>query len=294
MVNKSENKIVNKVLNGKYNDSTFESIKHLDEYGNEYWYARELSKTLEYSDWRNFLKVLNKAKVACKNSGLNVDEQLVEVNKLSKRNNNANVNIQDYKLSRYVCYLIVQNADPSKEVVALGQTYFAIQTRKQEITEQEYEALSDDEKRFYQRKLTRQGNYTLQKVASAAGVKNMADFHNAGYRGLYNGETADDIFKRKKLRYREDILDNMNEDELVANLFRINQTKQRLIRDNVKGENNAKAVHYEVGKKVRKAIKDIGGMLPEEMPTPEKSLKELEKEKKRLENKEQEKLEEVK
>ena len=294
MVNKSKNKIVNKVLNDKYTDSTFESIKHLDDYGNEYWYARELSKALEYSDWRNFLKVLNKAKVACKNSGLNVDEQLVEVNKLSKRNNNANVNIQDYKLSRYICYLIVQNADPSKEVVALGQTYFAIQTRKQEITEQEYDSLSDDEKRFYQRKLTKQGNYTLQKVASSAGVKNMAEFHNAGYRGLYNGETADDIFKRKKLRYREDILDNMNEDELVANLFRINQTKQRLIRDNVKGENNAKAVHYEVGKKVRKAIQDIGGMMPEEMPTPKKSLKELEKEKKRLENKEQEKLEEVK
>ena len=294
MVNKSKNKIVNKVLNDKYTDSTFESIKHLDDYGNEYWYARELSKALEYSDWRNFLKVLNKAKVACKNSGLNVDEQLVEVNKLSKRNNNANVNIQDYKLSRYICYLIVQNADPSKDVVALGQTYFAIQTRKQEITEQKYETLSDDEKRFYQRKLTRQGNYTLQKVASSAGVKNMAEFHNAGYRGLYNGETADDIFKRKKLRYREDILDNMNEDELVANLFRINQTKQKLIKDNVQGENNAKAVHYEVGKKVRKAIQDIGGMMPEEMPTPKKSLKELEKEKKRLENKEQEKLEEVK
>ena len=294
MVNKKENKIVNKGTNNQYTDSIFESIKHLDEYGNEYWYDRELSKALEYSDWRNFLKVLNKAKVACKKSGFNVDEQLVEVNKLSKRNNNANVNIQDYKLSRYICYLIVQNADPSKKVVALGQTYFAIQTRKQEITEQEYESLSDDEKRFYQRKLTRQGNYTLQKVASSAGVKNMAEFHNAGYKGLYNGETADDIFKRKKLRYREDILDNMNEDELIANLFRINQTKQRLIKDNVQGENNAKAVHYEVGKKVRKAIQDIGGMMPEEMPTPKKSLKELEREKKQLENKEQEKLEEVK
>ena len=157
-----------------YTNSIFENIKNIDDYGQEYWYARELSRVLEYSDWRNFLKVLNKAKVACDNSGFNVNEQLVEVNKLSKRNNNATVNIQDYKLSRYMCYLIVQNADPSKEVVALGQTYFAIQTRKQEITEQEYDSLSDDEKRFYQRKLTKQGNYTLQKVASSAGVKNMA------------------------------------------------------------------------------------------------------------------------
>ena len=273
-----------------YTNSIFENIKNVDEYGQEYWYARELSKVLEYSDWRNFLKVLNKAKEACKNSGFNVDEQLVEVNKLSKRNNNATANIQDFKLTRYICYLIVQNADPSKEVVALGQTYFAIQTRKQEITEQEYDMLSDDEKRFYQRKLTKQGNYTLQKVASNAGVKNMAEFHNAGYKGLYNGETADDIFKRKKLRYREDILDNMNEDELVANLFRINQTKQRLIKDNVQGEKEAKDVHYEVGKKVRKAIANIGGTMPEDMLTPKKSLKELEREKKQLENKEQKKF----
>ena len=274
----------------EYNGEIFEKIKHIDEYGNEYWNARELSKALEYRDWRNFFKVLKKAKEACNNSGFNVDEQLVEFNKLSKRNNNAIVNIQDYKLSRYICYLIVQNADPSKEVVALGQTYFAIQTRKQEITEKEYDSLSDDEKRFYQRKLTKQGNYTLQKVALAAGVKNMADFHNAGYRGLYNGETADDIFKRKKLRYREDILDNMNEDELIANLFRINQTKQKLIRDKVNGEKEAKDVHYEVGKKVRRAIADIGGMMPEEMPTPKKSLKELEREKKQLENKSFEKI----
>ena len=283
-----------KKIEDKYTNNIFENIKHIDEYGNEYWYARELSKVLEYKDWRNFLKVLNKAKDACKNSGFNIDEQLVEVNRLSKRNNNATANIQDYKLSRYICYLIVQNADPSKEVVALGQTYFAIQTRKQEITEQEYDSLSDDEKKFYQRRLTRQGNYTLQKVAASAGVKNMAEFHNTGYRGLYNGETADDIFKRKKLRYREDILDNMNEDELVANLFRINQTKQKLLKDDVQGEKEAKDVHYEVGKKVRNAIADIGGMMPEDMPTPEKSLKELEKEKKQIENNEKKQLEEMK
>ena len=273
-----------KKIDNEYTNSVFENIKHIDEFGNEFWYARELSKVLEYKDWRNFLKVLNKAKEACKNSGINVKEQLVDINKLSKRNNNALINIGDYKLSRYICYLIVQNADPSKEVVALGQTYFAIQTRKQEITEQEYDTLSDDEKRFYQRRLIKQGNYTLQKVAVLSGVKNTGEFHNAGYRGLYNGETADDIFKRKKLRYREDILDNMNEDELVANLFRINQTKQKLLRDNVTKEEEADNIHYEVGKKVRKAIADIGGVMPEDMPTPKKSLKELEKEKKKLKN----------
>ena len=145
--------VVMKKIGDRYTNNIFENIKHIDEYGNEYWYARELQKVLEYKDWRNFLKVLNKAKDACKNSGFNIDEQFVEVNRLSKRNNNATANIQDYKLSRYICYLIVQNADSSKEVVALGQTYFAIQTRKQEITEQEYDSLSDDEKRFYQSKV---------------------------------------------------------------------------------------------------------------------------------------------
>ena len=273
-----------------YNNSIFENIKNIDEYGDEYWLARDLQKVLEYKDWRNFQKVIDKAVLSAKNSVSDKEDWVVEVNKPIKTGKGKEEFIKDYKLSRYICYLIVQNADPSKEVVALGQTYFAIQTRKQEITEQEYDSLSDDEKRFYQRKLTKQGNYTLQKVASFAGVKNMAEFHNAGYKGLYNGETADDIFKRKKLRYREDILDNMNEDELVANLFRINQTKQRLIKDNVQGEKEAKDVHYEVGKKVRKAIADIGGTMPEDMPTPKKSLKELERKKKQLENKEQKKL----
>ena len=277
-VNKSTNKI-------------FENIKHIDKYGNEYWFARDLQKVLEYKEWRNFKVVIDKAITSCENSKFNVYDHFVESNKMIELGKTAKRKILDYKLSRYACYLIVQNADPSKEVVALGQTYFAIQTRKQEIIEQEYDSLSDDEKRFYQRKLTKQENYTLQKVASSTGVKNMAEFHNAGYKGLYNGETADDIFKRKKLRYREDILDNMNEDELVANLFRINQTKQKLLRDNIQGENNAKNVHYEVGKKVRKSIADIGGMMPEDMPTPKKSLKELEKERKKLESKKKKKLE---
>ena len=281
-------------FDNKYNNNTFDNIKHIDEYGNEYWLARELQKVLEYKEWRNFQKVIDKAILSANKSFPNIKDWVVEVNKPIKTGKGKEEIIKDYKLSRYMCYLIVQNADPNKEVVALGQTYFAIQTRKQEITEQEYDSLSDDEKRFYQRKLTKQGNYTLQKVALFAGVKNMAEFHNAGYKGLYNGETADDIFKRKKLRYREDILDNMNEDELVANLFRINQTKQKLLKDNIQGEQVAKDVHYEVGKKVRRAIADIGGMMPEEMPTPKKSLKELEKEKKQLETRENNKLEGIK
>ena len=282
------------IIETNYTNNIFENIKHVDECGNEYWLARDLSKVLEYKDWRNFQKVIDKAITSAQNSVSFEENWVVEITKPIKTGKGKEEFIKDYKLTRYICYLIVQNADPSKEVVAMGQTYFAIQTRKQEITEQEYDSLSDDDKRFYQRRLTKQGNYTLQKVATSAGVKNMTEFHNAGYKGLYNGETADDIFKRKKLRYREDILDNMNEDELIANLFRINQTKQKLLRDNVKGEKKAKDVHYEVGKKVRKAIADIGGMMPEEMPTPKKSLKELEKEKKQLEIKEQSKLEGIK
>ena len=283
-----------KRIENEYTNSIFENIKHIDENGNEFWEARELMPLLEYSKWDNFHKVIKHAMIACETSNNKVSDHFPEFRKMVDIGSNTKRETTDYHLSRYACYLIVQNANPRKKAVALGQTYFAIQTRKQEITEQEYDSLSNDEKRFYQRKLTKQGNYTLQKVASAAGVKNMAEFHNAGYKGLYNGETADDIFKRKKLRYREDILDNMNEDELVANLFRINQTKQKLLKDNVQGEKEAKDVHYEVGKKVRKAIADIGGTMPEEMPTPKKSLKELERERKKLEIKEQKNFDKIK
>ena len=262
----------------EYNEAVFEDIKHIDEDGIEFWYARELQTVLEYKEWRKFRGVIDRAKEACANSGYEVSEQLVEVDKLSKRNNNAMVKIEDFKLSRYICYLIVQNSDPRKEVVALGQTYFAVQTRKQELTEKEYSMLTEDEKRFYQRSLTKKGNYSLNQAAKKAGVKNFDQFHNAGYKGLYNGESADDIAKRKGLRYREDILDNMGSDELIANLFRISQTEQKLKRDNIHGESKAKETHYEVGQEVRNTIKRLGGVMPEDLPTPKKSLKELEKE----------------
>ena len=280
--------------NAKRENQTFEDIRHIDENGVEFWYARELMPILEYSNWQNFEKIVKKAKISCENSDISVLDHFTNVNKMVLIGSGAYREQTDYKLSRYACYLIAQNGDSRKKVIALAQTYFAVQTRKQEITEKEYSLLTEDEKRFYQRNLTRKGNYSLNIAAKNAGVKKFDKFHNAGYKGLYNGETADDIAKRKGLRYREDILDNMNEDELVANLFRINQTKQKLLKDNVLGEKEAKDVHYEVGKKVRKAIADIGGMMPEEMPTPKKSLKELERERKKLEIKEQKKLDEIK
>jgi len=268
----------------EYKKEVFEDIKHIDENGNEYWLARELQITLDYKKWQKFINVIDNAKIACEQSEFIVDDHFTQVGKMVDIGSKTSRNIVDYKLSRYACYLIVQNSNPRKEVVALGQTYFAIQTRKQELTEKEYSMLTEEEKRFYQRNLTKKGNYSLNQVAKKAGVKNFGEFHNAGYKGLYNGETADDIAKRKGLRYREDILDNMGSDELIANLFRISQTEQKLKRDNVQGESKAKDVHYEVGKKVRRAIADIGGMMPEDMPTPKKSLKELKKENKQLEN----------
>ena len=168
----------------KYSETTFESIKHVDEYGNEYWLARELMPLLEYSKWERFSNAIENAKLACEKSGYDINDHFPEVGKLSKRNNGAVVKIKDYKLSRYACYLIVQNGDSRKEAIALGQTYFAIQTRKQELTEKEYSQLTEDEKRFYQRSLTRKGNYSLNIAARNAGVKNFDKFHNAGYKGL--------------------------------------------------------------------------------------------------------------
>ena len=262
----------------KNNNDSFEDIKHLSDDGTEYWYARELMPVLQYSNWQNFEKVVDKAILSCKNSNINDLEHFTDVSKMVEIGSGALRKQIDYKLSRYACYLIAQNGDSRKKVIALAQTYFAIQTRKQELSEKEYSMLTEDEKRFYNRDLTRKGNYSLNIAAKNAGVKNFDKFHNAGYKGLYNGETADDIAKRTGLRYREDILDNMGSDELIANLFRISQTEQKLRKEKIKGENNANATHFEVGRKVRKAIEDIGGTMPEDLPTPEKSLKELEKE----------------
>ena len=263
----------------EYNEKTFESIKHINEYGNEYWFARELMVALEYKRWDKFNNVIDNAKVACEKSNNLIDDHFSQVGKMVEIGSGAKRKQADYELSRYACYLIVQNADPRKENVALGQTYFAVQTRKQEISELEYSQLSEDEKRFYQRKLTKKGNYSLNQAAKNAGVKNFDRFHNFGYKGLYNGETADDIAKRKGLRYREDILDNMGSEELAANLFRITQTESKLKRENIKTESDANKAHYTIGKNIREVIEKNGGTMPENLPTPRKSLKELEKEK---------------
>ena len=207
------------------NNSIFENIKHIDENGNEYWFARELQNVLEYKRWDKFNNVITNATISCKNSNYAIDDHFSQVGKMVDIGSKTSRSISDYKLSRYACYLIAQNGDSRKKVVALAQTYFAVQTRKMEITEREYSTLTEDEKRFYQRNLTKKGNYSLNQTAKGVRVKNFDKFHNSGYKGLYNGETANDIAKRKGLRYREDILDNMGSDELIANLFRISQTE---------------------------------------------------------------------
>ena len=265
----------------EYIEKMFEDIKHVDENSNEYWFARELMPLLGYSKWERFTNAINNAKTSCVKSGYDINDHFPEVGKMVPIGSKTSRKLVDYKLSRYACYLIAQNGDSRKEAIALGQTYFAIQTRKQELSEKEYSELTEDEKRFYQRDLTRKGNYSLNLAARNAGVKNFDKFHNSGYKGLYNGETANDIAKRKNLRYREDILDNMGSDELIANLFRISQTEQKLKNEDIKLENEANKTHYEVGKEIRNTIKKLGGTMPESIPTPDKSLKELEKENKK-------------
>ncbi len=269
----------------EYTERLFEDIKHIDENGCEFWYARELMPLLEYSKWENFNSVIQKSVLSYNNSNNDDSYWLPEVRKPIITGKGKEEYIKDYKLSRYICYLIVQNANPRKKMVALGQTYFAIQTRRQELSEKEYSSLTEDEKRLYQRNLTRKGNNSLNIAAKNAGVKNFDKFHNSGYKGLYNGETANDIAKRKGLRYREDILDNMGSDELIANLFRISQTEQKLKKDNVRLEKTANETHYNIGKNIREVIIKNGGTMPEDLPKPDKSLKEIERDNFKIKNK---------
>ena len=262
-------------------NQVFENIKHIDENGIEFWYARELMPVLQYTKWQNFEKIIDKAMIACHNSNIPIKDCFTDVSKPIISGKGKQELIKDYILTRYACYLIAQNGDSRKKVIALAQTYFAVQTRKQEINEKDYSMLTEDEKRFYQRTLTKKGNFSLNQTAKNAGVKNFDKFHNSGYKGLYNGETANDIAKRKGLRYREDILDNMGSDELIANLFRISQTEQKLKKDNIQTEKAANKTHYTIGKNIREVIAKNGGTMPEDLPTPKKSLKQLEKENKK-------------
>lgn len=265
----------------------FEEIKKIREDGTEYWNARELSEVLQYIQWRNFAKVIDRAKLACKNSGRNIDDDFAEVSKIVEAGA-THKKVIDYELSRYACYLIVQNGDPRKEVIALGQTYFAIQTRRQEVADY-FNQLDEDNKRLVIRGDIKQWNQMLLEAAHNAGVitnEEYAEFQNAGYIGLYGGLTVEDIHKRKDLKCNEKILDFMGSTELIANLFRISQTEEKLKKDKIHGCNKATETHYEVGAKVRKAIEEIGGTMPEDLPRPEKSIKQIEKEQlKRLKDK---------
>lgn len=263
------------------NLSVFEQIKQIDENGNEFWMARQLAKSLDYTDFRNFLGVIEKAKEACQNSGQAVANHLVGFNEVVAVGSGATHSYPSYKLSRYACYLIVQNADPSKEVVALGQTYFAVQTRIQEITQMEaYNQLSnEDEKRLFLRNELAKHNTHLAAAAKNAGVITSLDyaiFQNHGYMGLYGGLDAKAIHKSKGLKKNQQILDHMGSTELAANLFRATQTEEKLRRENIKGKQKANQTHFEVGKKVRKTIEELGGTMPENLPIAN-NIKEVEK-----------------
>lgn len=265
----------------KTTEKTFEEIKHINENGIEFWYARELMLSLGYSSWDKFKAVIEKAKISCKNSGSIETEHFSLLGKSLDMPNGATKYIEDYDymLTRYACYLIAQNGSPRKKAVALAQTYFAVKTRQQELTEKEYKQLPEDERRLYNRKIVKNRNKYLFDTAKASGVKDYAKFNNAGYKGLYNGETAEDIAKRKGLKNGQPILDYMGSAELGANIFRITQTDALLKDNRVSNETDACNTHNRVGKAVRKAIAEVGGTMPENLPTPAKSVKELEKEK---------------
>lgn len=265
-----------------YTESLFESIRHVNEYGQEFWYARDLQIALEYTEWRNFCKVIDKAKEACRGSNNAVSDHFVDVNKIVNAGATSK-DIGDIQLSRYACYLIVQNGDTRKKVIALGQTYFAVKTRQQELIEN-YENLSEDQKRIAIRLEMKEHNKMLVAAAKDAGVETTLDyaiFQNYGYMGLYGGLKASDIKERKGLKKSQDILDYMGYEELAANLFRATQTEAKLRRENIQGKQEANKTHFEVGKKVRDTIKDLGGTMPENLPTPEKSIQQLEREQKK-------------
>ena len=254
-----------------YTESLFESIRHVNKYGQEFWYTRDLQIALEYTEWRNFCKVIEKAKEACRGSNNAVSDHFVDVNKIVNAGATSK-DIGDIQLSRYACYLIVQNGDPRKKVIALGQTYFAVKTRQQELIEN-YENLSEDQKRIAIRQEMKEHNKMLVAAAKDASVETTLDyaiFQNYGYMGLYGGLKASDIKERKGLKKSQDILDYMGYEELAANLFRATQTEAKLHRENIQGKQEANKTHFEVGKKVRDTIKDLGGTMPEDLPTPEK------------------------
>ena len=257
----------------------FEDIKQIREDGSEYWSARELAPALEYTQWRNFENVIKRAMIACENSGHSILDDFAEVSKIVEAGATSKPK-KDYELSRYACYLIVQNGDPRKQVIALGQTYFAIQTYRQELADH-YNQLDEDRRRLVVRGDIKQWNQLLAETAHDAGVitnEEFAIFQNAGYMGLYGGLDVDDIHSKKKLSAEQKILDFMGSTELIANLFRISQTEEKLRKDNIIGAEKATSTHYAVGREVRKAIEKIGGTMPEDLPTPEKSIQQIEKE----------------
>lgn len=267
----------------EYSEQTFESIKHYTEDGQEFWYARDLQRVLEYTEWRNFTAVIEKAKIACQNSGIDPDDDFVDVNKIVEAGA-THKDIGDIMLSRYACYLIVQNGDPRKEIIALGQTYFAVKTRQQELVDG-YDQLSEDQKRLAIRNEMIEHNKSLAEAAQMAGVidsRDYAIFQNKGYQGLYGGLGAKEIHARKGLKPSQKILDHMGSTELAANLFRATQTDEKLRRENIRGKEAANKTHYEVGKKVRQTIAELGGTMPEDLPTPQKSIKQIESEQKKM------------
>ena len=272
----------------EYTEKIFDDIKHVDGNGMEYWCARDLQVVLEYKKWQKFQNVIENAKIACEQSKFIIDNHFTQVGKMVNIGSKTSRNIVDYKLSRYACYLIVQNASPARhKSVALGQTYFAVQTRKMELTQEEYNKLNEDEKRLYTRINIKNKNKYLFDTAKKAGVNNYAKFNDYGYKGLYGGETAKDIAKRKGIDPdKEEILDHMGSNELAANLFRITQTDEVIKNNNITGEKNACNTHHMVGQAIRNTIIKVGGTTPEKLPTPEKSIKEIEKEEsKKIESK---------